>query len=63
MNDAKVEVYKLRRDADLAVATYKQLGFPNILVLGPLDLIEGAAMGSSGWLVLATHANVMTAGQ
>lgn len=62
MMDAKIEVHPLRRDAELAVEQYKQMGFPNILVIGPLDLIEGATTGEEGWLVLVTHAEVMTTG-
>lgn len=60
--DAKIEVFGLKREADIAVDEYKRLGFPNILVMGPLDLIEGAEMGGEGWLVLVTHAEVLATG-
>ena len=62
MSDAKIEVYRLKSKADEAIERYKQRGFPNILVVGALELIEGATDDDQGWLVLATHADVLSAG-
>ena len=60
--NAKVEVYESEHEARMAVARYKDRHYPNILVFGPLELIEGTKVGKKGWLVIATHAEVTIAG-
>lgn len=62
MTQVNIEVFSLQRDAALAIDQYKSQGFPNIVVMGPLDLIEGTSGADKGWLVLATNAEITATG-
>ena len=62
VSDAKVEVYRLKSEADEAIERHRRRGLPNILVMGSLELIEGATDADQGWLVVATDADVLAAG-